>query len=389
MKRDGYTIPCGLAVYEFVVFHPFKALATLVVGVLLGVGSFYGYQLVRTLDAVATESFDPARARAAMGAEPLSDATRATFVEPDVFELDPGVYETPDLEAEVGALIEILDLFEPFNPREVSPFSFSDPIPDVVFDTYLLLGTDESGLRADAIILGLQPTDGGRPIMVSLPRDLYVWNACKQTLTRLSAGLGGCSGVASGSEMMAILVEDYTGIPVDHLARVDFDGFAAVVDALGGTTICVDYPTRDPNSGLDIASAGCHFADGSKTLAWVRSRHTEQLIDGAWSVVTSSDFARQRRQRDVLFQLAARATGFPSPPSLMSQLDAVAGAVRLDSSWTFGQAVSAAWQYRGISRSSVDVFSISVKDYRTPGGAAVLLPTESFRSLLGAVYPLG
>lgn len=374
---------------EFVVFHPAKTGATVVLGILLGLGSFYAYHLNQTLSQVAVEDFDPEGARAAIDAANPGDVTEVTFVEPDQFELITGVYEAPDLDAEVAALSEIFDLYQPFDPRKFSPFSFGEPIPDSLFEAYLLVGTDASSFRADAIILGLQPSSGGNPIMVSLPRDLYVWNSCKVTFTRLNAGLGGCPGVASGSEMMAILVEDYTGIPIDHLARVDFDGFTDVVDAMGGTTICVDYPTRDPRSELDIPDPGCSSADGATTLAWVRSRKTEQLIDGEWVQVANSDYARQQRQRDVLFQLAGKATGFPSPASLISQLNAVAAAVRLDSSWSFGDAVGAAWQYRGISKSSVATFSISIADYRTPAGAAVLLPTKSFRSQLEAVYPLG
>ena len=124
-------------------------------------------------------------------------------------------------------------------------------------------------------------------------------------------------------------------------------------------------------------------------MAWVRSRGAEQLIEGEWVRVNGSDYDRQKRQQDVLFQLAANAAGFPSPASLTSQLNAVASSLRLDSAWTFGQAVSTVWQYRGISRSSVRGFSIAIANYRTPAGAAVLLPTKSFKSQLSSVHSLG
>ncbi len=376
-----------MAVIEFVVFHPWKAAATLITGVLLGIGVFYAYQLSALLGAVATEDFNPALARAAIGGADPDTLTDVTFVEPSEFEV-VGI-DVQDLAAEQAELAEAINLHEPFDPVKFSPYSFGEAIPDSLFEAYLLIGTDASGFRADAIILALQPSDGDAPIMVSLPRDLYVWNACKRTFTRLNAGLGGCAGVASGSEMMAILVEDYTGIPIDHLARIDFGGFERVVDTMGGTTICVDYPTRDAKSGLNITEPGCHDADGALTLAWVRSRGAEQLIEGEWVRVTGSDYTRQERQQDVLFQLAANAAGFPSPASLTSRLNAVASSLRLDSAWTFGQAISTAWQYRGISRSSVSGFSIAIANYRTPAGAAVLLPTKSFKTQLSNVHSLG
>lgn len=376
-----------MSIIEFIVLKPVKAGVTVMLGIILGFGAFYIFELSQAFGQVAVEEFDTETAR-----ESFSDGTpsEAIFVEPTNFEpLPPGVYEAPDLDAEAEALAEIFDLYQPFDPVEFSPYSFPSPIPDDVFEAYLLIGTDLSGYRADAVVLGLQPTAGGNPIMVSLPRDLYVWNACKKTFTRLNAGLGGCSGVASGPEMMAILVEDFTGIPVDHVAIVDFKGFERVVDALGGTTVCVEYPTRDLASELNIEQPGCHRADGEMTLAWVRSRKSEQLINGEWKLVGGSDFTRQARQRDVLFQLAGKAAAFPSPAALTERLEAVARSVRLDSGWSFGQALSTAWRYRGISKSSVSSFVISVRNYRTPAGAAVLLPIRYFREQLETVYAVG
>ena len=173
------------------------------------------------------------------------------------------------------------------NPAAISP-----ALPDEMFEAYLGVGSDASGVLADAILLALAPTDGSAPILVSIPRDLYVRNPCHEGWSRINAGLGGCEGFASGTELIALMVQGYTGIEVDHVARVTFDGFASVVNALGGVNVCTDNPARDPRSGLDLPG-GCVVADGYTTLAWVRSRHTEQFIDGTWQVVAGSDFSRQ------------------------------------------------------------------------------------------------
>jgi LCP family protein required for cell wall assembly len=363
--------------FKYAVSHPWRAATVVMVGVLLGYFAFYAYQVSTVIGLVATESFDPGGARAAIAAAQEATVTETTVASEEIAPAGLGF----------DPAAESMENLTPTVP-DFNLAAFGEPIPDGVFDAYLLVGSDASGFLADAIILALQPTDGSAPIMVSLPRDLYLWNACKQDFTRLNAGLGGCPGFASGSELMAIMVEDYTGIPIDHLARVNFDGFAAVVDALGGITICVDNPTRDPRAELDIPEPGCQQADGETALAWVRSRRMEQLIDGEWVVVSGSDFARQRRQQDVLFQLAARAAGFSTPGALTERLSAVASSIRLDSGWSFGQAVSTAWRYRGISKSSVRRFSIKVSDYRTPGGAQVLLPLVPFHDQLSTVYPL-
>lgn len=371
-----------MAIFRYAVFHPIRVAIVLLTGLVLGLGAFYAYQVQAAFGAVAVEDFDPDSSRQAIVVTaPLEADSDIVFVEPTDY-----VSEQPDLIEQQRALEAAFDLNGYIDPYELNPNSFGEPIDDDVFTSYLLVGTDASGFLADTIVLALQP-EGSEPLMVSLPRDLYVWNICKNNFSRLNEGLGGCPGVASGMEMIAIMVEDYTGIPIDHVAKVSFAGFANVVNALGGTSICVDYPTRDIKSHLDIP-AGCQWANGATTLAWVRSRHTEQLKGDEWVQVAGSDYARQRRQQDVLFQLAGRAARFSSPASLSGKLSAISSSVRLDSSWSLGSAISAAWQYRGISKSDVSRFSIDADGYRTPRGAAVLLPSAPFIEQLEEVYSL-
>jgi LCP family protein required for cell wall assembly len=370
-----------LALVKYVVFHPVKALIILLVGALLGLGSFYAYQLSSALAAVAVEDFDPGDARSDI--EATEDPVPGTAPPLHFDYFDEPVF---DLDQEMALIEERLATVA--GDEEFNAAARGEPMPDEVFESYLLVGTDASGYLADTIILALQPVEGA-PILVSLPRDLYVWNLCKGSFTRLNTGLGGCSEAASGSELLAIMVEDYTGIPIDHLARINFAGFARVVDVMGGIDVCVDRPTRDLKSHLLIESTGCQRVDGETALAWVRSRHQEQLSDGVWQASGGSDFARQQRQQDALFQLAARAAGFSSPGSLTNKLAAVTSSVRVDSSWSFGQAVATAWRYRGIDKSQVRRFSIEVANYRTSYGAAVLLPTVAFRDQLAGVFDLG
>ncbi|MEA1902156.1 MAG: LCP family protein [Actinomycetota bacterium] len=369
-----------MALIQFVLFHPWRTAVILIVGALLGTAAFYVYVLSTALGAVATEDFDPNAARAAIAAAPaVEEPTPTSIWNLEVEEVAEGVFGDPlaEIEATYGASV---------SPEQRYPTAFGEPIADSEFDSYLLVGTDASSYLADAIVLGLQPAGGGAPIMVSLPRDLYVWNLCKGRFTKLNAGLGGCKGMASGSELLAMMVEDYTGIPVDHLARINFDGFARLVNAMGGITVCVDLPTRDAKANLEISEPGCQVVDGDTALAWVRSRSPEQLQGEEWVRVGGSDFTRQQRQQDVLFQLAGKAANFSSPASLTTKLSAVASSVRLDSSWSFGSAINTGWKYRGISTSSVKRFSIGVRDYRTSFGEAVLVSRQKFTEQLATVW---
>ncbi|MGH8924336.1 MAG: LCP family protein [Acidimicrobiia bacterium] len=363
--------------------HPIRSGIILAGGMILGLASFLVTQVWLTFDAVATESFDPAGAALALGQRSEADVAAAVVElqksEARLRQSRPDLIP-PDLFEELAALRS--------NARRrvySNSSAIGHALPDEMFDAYLGVGSDASGSRADTIILALAPTDGAAPILVSIPRDLYVKNPCTNGWSRINSGLGGCQGIASGTELIALMVEGFTGIPVDHVARVSFDGFASLVNALGGTSICTDYPARDPRSGLDLPG-GCIWADGYTTLAWARSRHTESLIEGEWKVVAGSDFDRQHRQQDILFQLARSLANFDSLGSLGTRLEAVAGAVKVDSGWSFGDAVATAWRYRGIGQDGVNRISVRVGDLRTSAGELVLAPVVNFNDLLASVY---
>lgn len=273
----------------------------------------------------------------------------------------------------------------PIEPPFSIPDAASPPLPDDMFTSYLLVG--QEGYRADAMLFVLLPSDGSSPIIASLPRDLYVMNPCKNQYARLNTGLGGCKGVAGGAELLSLMVYDYTGIEVDHFARIDFSGFVSVIDALGGIDVCVETPLRDSQSKLDLP-AGCSHLDGTMALAWVRSRHTERFVDGAWEHVPgASDFSRQRREQELLFKVAKQLTSYSSLSAFSSVAQQVAGVIHLDAHFAFGDAVKLAWRFRGISQSQVNTVKVSVDNYRTPNGALVLAPTATFNSDLAKVYP--
>lgn len=271
-------------------------------------------------------------------------------------------------------------------PGYKNPFAVNPPLPDDMFNSYLIIGADASGYLADVIILMLQPTDGAAPILMSLPRDLYVPNACTGKYSRINANLGGCKGVANGPTLLSLTVADFTGITIDHFAVVNFQGFAKVIDVLGGVDLCFDYPTRDAKSKLEVG-AGCIRANGATTLAWVRSRSTEQLVNQEWVKIGASDFTRQRKEQDVMFLIAQKLTSFSSLGSFQGVATSLSNAVRLDSGLSFSNALALAWQYRGLGKSQVNRISLNYENYRTPQGALVLAPTESFNEVLAGVYP--
>lgn len=325
---------------------------------------------------VESEAYDPAATEDALGG--LSDLERA--------DIAGEVEDSEAAEATIPEEVDQTDLEPWVAPETANPNSISPPLPDEMFDSFLLIGTDLSGRRADVIINVLVPADGGEPIMASIPRDLFIENPCTETYTRINATLNGCGDHASGTTLLSLAVKRFTGIDVDAFAVVDFDGFEEIVDAVGGVEICFEYPTMDRDAELDV-DAGCQTLDGETALAWARSRKTLEYRDGGWRGTGADDFTRQSNQQELLFALADQVASLGSITRFSQIADATSAAVSLSEGFSMSDAVRLAWQYRNIDPKTVARVTLDTEPFVTDYGAYVLEPTRSFNDLLAEIYP--
>jgi LCP family protein required for cell wall assembly len=265
----------------------------------------------------------------------------------------------------------------------------SPAVPNETLQAFLIIGSDQRpslgvSSRADVILLFLLPADGSGPVLVSVPRDLYLPNPCTGGLTRINATLNGCGAAVSGPELLAAALEDFTGIPIDHFAAFDFEGFKKIVDRVGGVEICVDNPVRE--TGLFSLPAGCSNADGDTALAWMRSRHTQEQVNGVWRTMPGvSDLTRNQRQQDLLLQALTRLKDFRSVTDFASLVEDLSDAFTIDDTLSLSDAINLAWSMRGLDLSAIRRPTIPVSSYVTPGGAEVLLPQASFADVLASV----
>ena len=162
--------------------HPIRAGVILIGGVILGTFTFLVSQVWFTFEAAAVESFNPQAASIAMlqrsdaqvaaAVTELSEAERALLDRAAQADLETLEFED-----------DLRDALAADRKRSYgNPAATGLPLADDMFDAYLGVGSDASGTRADTIILALAPTDGAAPILVSLPRDLYVQNPCTEGL---------------------------------------------------------------------------------------------------------------------------------------------------------------------------------------------------------------
>ena len=260
------------------------------------------------------------------------------------------------------------------------------PVPPATFQSFLVVGTDEGGRRADVIIFVLLPPDSA-PVMVSLPRDLWLPNRCTQNMTRINENLRGCGDEVNGPSLLALAVEDFTDIPVDHFALFDFEGFERIIDEMGGVEICVEHAVRDYKSNLDLP-AGCTNATGAQALSWVRSRSTQEQVDGRWQrMAGANDLTRNERQQDVILAMVAKAKTFDSVGDLSSKFRSLTRFFTFDDQLGFTQAASLAWSMRDLEADKVIRLELPVTYHTTSGGAAVLLPRVSFGELIAEILP--
>ncbi len=128
--------------------------------------------------------------------------------------------------------------------------------------------------RSDTVMVLRLDKSGGPAALLSLPRDLWVD----------IPGRGDQRINVAYQDGPATLIETVQGlgIPVHHYVEIDFQGFKALVDAIGGVTIAFFYPGRDTHTGFYVPTGGDHVLDGVQALAYARSRYYEDFVNGQW-----------------------------------------------------------------------------------------------------------
>lgn len=222
---------------------------------------------------------------------------------------------------EIGAVVTTSTL-PPLPARPDSGVS-AETLADVT--TVLLLGGDSgpgrSGLRTDSMMVFSVHRPTGRASLVSLPRDLRrllfppssalerrhpygyprIANAVYADVSsnRDLRSAYDVEGVRPGIVALAQAIGYSLDVTIDDYVLVDMQGFADLVDALGGVTLLltkkIPMPGNVPGARTqypDSIGPGVVSMDGATALGYARSRKGD------------NDYRRARRQRDLLATLA-------------------------------------------------------------------------------------
>ncbi|NYG60262.1 LCP family protein required for cell wall assembly [Nocardioides daedukensis] len=177
--------------------------------------------------------------------------------------------------------------------------------------------------RSDTLMLVHISGDRDNVTVVSIPRDSWV-RVPGHGSAKINAGF------SFGGPSLAIrTVEELTGVRIDHLAVVDWDGFKAMIDSLGPIEVTIEDTVHD--SARDKTwTAGRHRLDGEAALQFVRQRYG----------LPGGDLDRVRRQQLVLRAILTKALAqdlWADPIGRYRVLDAVTSNLSLDDGWAIGQ----------------------------------------------------
>jgi LCP family protein required for cell wall assembly len=211
------------------------------------------------------------------------------------------------------------------------------------------------GQRNDVTLVVRVEPARKRISMLSIPRDLVVPIAGGAE-NRINAALTG------GPGELVKTVEQNFGIPVHHYVLIDFDGFRAIVDALGGIDVRFPYPSRDSKSGLDIPEAGCRHLNGGRALALARSRYFSYQVDGVWHSDPWADLGRIRRQQAFLQALLKGAIdkGLTNPVRANAFVGSLVHEVTKDSALKVNDAIRTGAAFRSFSPSRLASYTLPV-----------------------------
>jgi LCP family protein required for cell wall assembly len=238
--------------------------------------------------------------------------------------------------------------------------------------TYVLVGSDSraglskaeqkrlgtgstAGQRTDTIMLVYLPP-GGKPALVSIPRDSYV-DIPRRGNNRINAAYA-----FGGPELLVQTVEQNTGLRIDGYMEIGFGGFVNVIEALGGIRMCLPSAIKDRDSHLDLPK-GCQSLSGTEALGYVRMRKADPR----------GDFGRVERQREMLAAVADKAA---SPATVLNPIRY----------WNFCMGTADAIKLgRDTSLPETLLLALAMKQISSGDGLTLTVPVSS----TGASTPVG
>lgn len=257
---------------------------------------------------------------------------------------------------------------------------------------------DGGGVSTDTMMIVHVPGNGTRATAISIPRDAWMPDSVTQAPGvvgpysdgteghykankinsfygtakayeadyLVSQGVGDRAEIErrsseAGRTMLIKVLQQFTGVKIDHYAEVNLIGFYLLSKAIGGVPVCLVKATKDRQSGANFP-AGHFEVEGSSALSFVRQRHG----------LPGGDLDRIRRQQAFLASAANKILSvgtLTNPKRLTSLVDAVNRSVVLDSGFNL---LSFAQQMVSLTSGNINFITIKTHGNQMIDGKSAL-----------------
>jgi polyisoprenyl-teichoic acid--peptidoglycan teichoic acid transferase len=255
-------------------------ISSLMLVIILGLG-IYAFTLYRSAQITAETIYEPLPIRT------------MPIIENSTIPL-----ETPTLKSQEVSKPEEID--------ELKPFSM------------LILGVDERDNdvgRSDAMIYVAVNPNNHSALIMSIPRDTRTEIIGKNMKDKINHAYA-----YGGMQMSVETVEHLIGLPISYYVKTNMEGFAAVIDQLGGVT--VDNPSAFQYDGYNYDAGNIHM-DGDQALVYAQMRYLDP----------NGDFGRMNRQRLILTSILTAIKDVSTITELPGILEILKDNVKTNITW--------------------------------------------------------
>jgi LCP family protein required for cell wall assembly len=212
--------------------------------------------------------------------------------------------------------------------------------------------------RTDTLMMVHLLAGGRGAYVVSIPRDSWV------PIPGHGMGKVNWAYFFGGQTLAVRTIEQLTGVRVDHVAVIDWAGFRALTNALGGVTVDIPVTSYDPDNQVTWTK-GIHHLDGTQALLYVRDRYG----------LTNGDFGREARQQNFLravFSKLHDSVSLTTPLRLAALAGDLSQAVSVDDTLTDADIEHLLLDMRSLKNGNIEFATVPYVSTGQVGGQSVV-----------------
>lgn len=248
------------------------------------------------------------------------------------------VYWKVDKALNAASSVQTEDGIQTVDPNVSKEYHSNEPI------SVLIMGSDnrkETGsMNTDVLMVAVINPVNKKVTMLSIPRDTRVKIPGYRDYHKINSVYAngeaeknelehkGQTPTVNGVTLTKQTLSEIFGIPLQYYVSVDFEGFKAVVDEVGGVDVDIERKLvyDDPTDGTHIdLEEGQQILNGDQALGYVRHRH-----DNRGTKYYSNDFDRNRRQQEVIKSIMNKMVSLDGITKIFNVIDIAGKHIRTD-----------------------------------------------------------